>query len=65
MLDRLLDRCPFPGPAVPVEEVAFPSLAQMVIAALLPKVAVPSVLPVQGLLPQFGLNETDSQKTAV
>lgn len=65
MLVRLVDRCPFPGPAVPVEEVAFPSLAQVVTAALLPRVTDPSLLPVQKLLTQISQNEPGSQKAAI
>jgi len=65
VLVGLLDRCPFPGAAVVLEEVAFPSLAQMVTADLSPKVVIPSVLPMQGLLTQFNKNEMGSQKPAV
>lgn len=61
MQGQLVDGCPFPAPAVPVEEVAFLSLAQVVTAILLPKVTIPSVLPVWGLLTQFGQNKLTSR----
>lgn len=61
MQGQLADRCPFPAPAVPVEEVTFLSLAQVVTSVLLPKVTIPLVLPVQGLLTQFGQNKLSSR----